>query len=73
MRIGPLLLCSTIAPALLLPQTAYHPAIPKVWDEAQLAEWATPVAGLKLRPTHIAQIQMRGRLCVFARREDNRR
>jgi len=26
-----------------------------VWDEAQLAEWATPVAGLKLRPTHISE------------------
>jgi len=47
--------CAAIAPALLLPQTAYHPAIPKVWDEAQLAEWATPVAGLKLRPTHISE------------------
>ena len=28
--------------------------IPKVWDEAALADWATPVAGLNARPTHIS-------------------
>ena len=28
--------------------------IPKVWDEAALADWATPVAGLNVRPTHIS-------------------
>jgi mono/diheme cytochrome c family protein len=28
--------------------------IPKTWDEAALAEWATPVAGLNARPTHIS-------------------
>jgi hypothetical protein len=27
--------------------------VPKVWDDAALAEWATPVAGLNVRPTHI--------------------
>jgi hypothetical protein len=30
------------------------PDIPKVWDEAALADWATPVAGLNVRPTHIS-------------------
>jgi len=30
------------------------PEIPKVWDEAALADWATPVAGLKLRPTNMS-------------------
>ncbi len=30
------------------------PNIPKTWDEAALAEWATPVAGLNVRPTHIS-------------------
>src|SRR5215475_9179951 len=30
------------------------PEIPKTWDEAALAEWATPVAGLNMRPTHIS-------------------
>jgi hypothetical protein len=28
--------------------------IPKTWGEAALAEWATPVAGLNVRPTHIS-------------------
>jgi len=29
------------------------PEIPKVWDEAALTDWATPVAGLNLRPTNM--------------------
>src|SRR4029079_1311285 len=29
--------------------------IPKTWDEAALADWATPLAGLNLRPTHISE------------------
>jgi hypothetical protein len=32
----------------------WHPDIPKVWDEAALADWMTPLAGLNVRPTHIA-------------------
>src|SRR5215467_11697470 len=28
--------------------------VSKTWDEAALAEWATPVAGLNMRPTHIS-------------------
>ncbi|MBO0726617.1 MAG: hypothetical protein J2P52_13525 [Blastocatellia bacterium] len=28
--------------------------VPKTWDEAALAEWVTPVAGLNTRPTHIS-------------------
>ncbi len=31
------------------------PEIPKTWDEAALAEWATPLAGLNLRPKHISE------------------
>ena len=38
-------------------QSTFRPAIPKVWDDAALAEWATPVAGLNLRPTHISASQ----------------
>src|SRR6266545_7105822 len=34
--------------------TPFKPVIPKVWDEAALAEWATPVAALNVRPTHIS-------------------
>jgi hypothetical protein len=30
------------------------PDIPKVWDEAALADWVTPVAGLNVRPSHIS-------------------
>jgi len=29
--------------------------IPKTWDETALADWATPVAGLNVRPTHISE------------------
>src|SRR5215470_9732884 len=32
----------------------FAPQIPKTWDEAELAEWATPLAGLNQRPTHIS-------------------
>jgi len=34
--------------------TPWRPRIPKVWDEAALADWMTPVAGLNVRPTHIS-------------------
>ena len=32
----------------------WTPQIPKTWDEAAIAEWATPVAGLNVRPRHIS-------------------
>jgi hypothetical protein len=41
------------APALSA-QSAFKPVIPRVWDEAALADWATPVAGLNVRPTHVS-------------------
>src|SRR5262249_25524211 len=41
------------APALSA-QGAFEPVIPRVWDDASLADWATPVVGLNLRPTHIS-------------------
>src|SRR5262249_53863250 len=31
------------------------PTIPKVWDEAALADWVTPLAGLNVRPTHVSE------------------
>lgn len=34
--------------------TSLRPVIPKVWDEAALKDWATPVATLNARPTHIS-------------------
>ncbi len=33
---------------------AAKPNIPKVWDETALADWATPVAGLNVRPTNMS-------------------
>lgn len=33
---------------------SWSPRVPKVWDEAELANWMTPVAGLNVRPTHIS-------------------
>jgi hypothetical protein len=32
----------------------WRPEIPRVWDEAALADWATPLAGLNVRPTHLS-------------------
>ena len=43
--------CCAVMP--LWPQAVYRSTIPKTWDEAALAEWATPLAGLNVRPTHI--------------------
>jgi mono/diheme cytochrome c family protein len=32
----------------------WTPDIPRVWDDAALADWATPLAGLDVRPTHMS-------------------
>lgn len=48
-----LLLCCPLAPAADHEKTG-KPNIPKVWDDAALADWPTPLAGLNVRPTHIA-------------------
>jgi hypothetical protein len=34
----------------------WKPDIPKVWDEAALADWATPLAGLNRRPVRPLQL-----------------
>src|SRR6266498_783817 len=34
--------------------THASPRVPKVWDEAALADWATPVAGLNVPPTNMS-------------------
>ena len=36
-------------------QTQFRPAIPRTWDEKALADWATPLAGLNLRPQHLSE------------------
>jgi mono/diheme cytochrome c family protein len=33
---------------------ASSPRVPKVWDEAALADWATPIAGLGVPPTNMS-------------------
>ncbi len=38
----------------------WNPDIPKVWDEAALRDWATPLAGLNARPTHISEKEYYG-------------
>jgi len=31
--------------------------VPRIWDDAALADWATPVAGLNLRPAHYSSAE----------------
>ena len=49
-----ILFAVTSESSVLWAQAAFRPAIPRTWDEASLADWATPVAGLNVRPTHIS-------------------
>lgn len=53
--------CLLAAASLLAPaqQRArrWKPVIPKVWDEAALRDWATPLAGLNVRPAHLSSKQ----------------
>src|SRR5215831_16058401 len=35
------------APVPTAAQTVFRPEIPRAWDEARLAEWATPLAGIQ--------------------------
>ena len=32
-------------------------AVPRIWDDAALADWATPVAGLNVRPSHYSSAE----------------
>jgi mono/diheme cytochrome c family protein len=44
--------------AFAQPKSApFKPAIPKTWDEKALADWATPVAGLNVRPGHFSEAE----------------
>ncbi len=52
-----ILFAITLDSSALWSQSAFRPAIPKTWDEAALADWPTPVAGLNVRPTHISAKQ----------------
>ena len=48
-----LLLCCSLAPAADN-ENSWKPDILRVWDEAALADWVTPLAGLNARPTHMS-------------------
>jgi hypothetical protein len=37
-----------------------RPAIPKTWSEAELADWATPLAGINVRPAHMPSAEYYG-------------
>lgn len=39
----------------LYAQPVYRLEIPKTWDEKALSDWATPLAGIDIRPTHISE------------------
>ncbi len=56
---GLLLLVSVAAgqPAFAQKEGPFKPEIPKVWDEQALATWATPVAGLNVRPGHFSEAE----------------
>ena len=54
------LLTLSVSAAMLYaqsPDSSFRPAIPKAWDEKALSDWATPLAGLNQRPTHISAAQ----------------
>jgi len=50
---GGLAVAVTIAVAYQATRT-WRPEIPRVWDESELAGWATPLAGLGEAPTHMS-------------------
>ena len=49
-------LLSTLAPGIsvLCAQSAFSSRVPKTWNEAGLADWATPLAGINVRPAHMS-------------------
>jgi mono/diheme cytochrome c family protein len=57
------ILLNTVAASCVLTGTVsaqsknvpFRPVIPKTWDEKALADWATPVAGLNVRPGHFSE------------------
>ena len=42
---------------------------PRIWDDAALADWATPVAGLNIRPAHYSSVEY----CRGPSRQSSRR
>jgi mono/diheme cytochrome c family protein len=52
-----LLLLATVVVVTTSAQQQWLPDIPKTWDEGALKDWATPLASLNVRPTHITAAQ----------------
>ena len=52
-RFALLLFTATLAGVAAQRAPQWTPDVPRVWDESALAEWATPVARLNVRPTHV--------------------
>jgi mono/diheme cytochrome c family protein len=50
---GGLVLAAVVAAVAYRAAHTWRPEIPRVWDEAALAGWATPLAGLGKAPTHL--------------------
>jgi len=53
MRFAPIFACLVFSAAAL----AQSNAVPRTWDEHELKDWATPVAGLNVRPGHFSQAE----------------
>ena len=51
---GALLVAAGAAAVAYRAAHTWHAEIPRVWDEAALAGWATPLAGLGEAPTHMS-------------------
>jgi mono/diheme cytochrome c family protein len=49
--VAALVLVLVLVLSLVLPRT---PKVPRIWDESALESWATPLAGLNERPTHMS-------------------
>jgi hypothetical protein len=61
------LLAVVVEVSVLWAQSAFQPVIPKTWDDAAIADWATPLAGLNARPMHMSEKE------YYALRVDNLR
>jgi hypothetical protein len=49
--------CSPLASQQSSSPTPTAIVVPRLWDDAALADWATPLAGLGLPPTHLSAAQ----------------
>src|SRR5512133_3940784 len=55
-RQGPTLFVAILSASMAIAQPV-QPKVPRTWDTKALADWATPVAGLSLRPGHFSEVE----------------